>query len=86
MKSAVKQMSPRKVNRIYENAKTKGSSYFTLPGTNTIVFSRNSCLVNGYVYAECLVGNNYTAFRLDTIAGSSAQVAFIPTNLHVSPF
>ena len=86
MKQSVKQMSPTKVNRIFENAKTKGSVYFTLPGTNTIVFSRNSCLVNGYVYADCVLGTTYTAFRLDTVAGSNAQVAFIPSNNNVCPF
>lgn len=86
MKQSVRQMSPTKVNRIFENAKTKGSAYFTLPGNNTIVFSRNSCLVNGYIYADALIGNTYTAFRVDTIAGSSAQAAFIPSNSHISPF
>lgn len=86
MKQCIRQMSPTKVNRIYEQAKIKGSTYFTLPSSGRIVFSRNSCLVNGYVYADCLLGDTYTAFRLDTVAGSSAQVAFIPTNNHVSPF
>lgn len=86
MKQSIRQMSPAKVNRIYEQAKTKGSAYFTLPNSGRIVFSRNSCLVNGYIYAECMLDNTYTAFRVDTIAGSSAQAAFIPTNSHVSPF
>lgn len=86
MKSPVRQISPLKANRIYEQAKIKGSTYFTLPSSGRIVFSRNSCLVNGYIYAECVLDNNYTAFRVDTIAGSSTQAAFIPSNSHVSPF
>lgn len=86
MKSAVKQMSPRKVNRIFENAKIKGSCYFTLPKSNRIVFSRSACLVDGYVYAEALLDTGYTAFRVDTVIGSSAQPAFIPSNNHMSPF
>ncbi len=86
MKSAIRQMSPAKVNRLYEQAKIKGSAYFTLPATGRIVFTRNACLINGYVYGDALIGNTYTAFRIDTIAGSAAQVAFIPSNSHVSPF
>ncbi len=86
MKMSVRQMSPRKVNRIYENAKIKGSCYFTLPSTNRIVFSRNACLVDGYVYAEALLDTGYTAFRVDTVIGSQANPAFIPSNSHVSPF
>lgn len=86
MKNCVKQISPTKAVRIYEQAKIKGSTYFTLPNSGRIVFSRNSCLVNGYIYAECMLDSTYTAFRVDTIAGSNAQAAFIPSNSHVTPF
>lgn len=86
MKQCIRQMSPTKVNRLYEQAKIKGSAYFTLPSSGRIVFTRNACLINGYVYGDALIGNTYTAFRIDTIAGSAAQVAFIPSNSHVSPF
>lgn len=86
MKPSVKQISPAKCFRIYEQARTKGSCYFTLPATNRIVFSRNACLVDGYVYAEALLDTGYTAFRVDTVIGSLAQPAFIPSNSHLSPF
>ena len=86
MKSAVRQMSPAKVNRLYEQAKIKGSAYFTLPATGRIVFTRNACLIDGYIYGDAIIGNTYTAFRVDTVAGNNAQPAFIPSNSHVSPF
>jgi len=86
MKPAVKQISPAKCFRIYEQARTKGSAYFTLPGSNQIVFARNACIQNGFVYAECMVKDKYTAFRIETMKGSGAQVAFINSNTFVSPF
>ncbi len=86
MKPSVKQISPSKCFRIYEQARTKGSAYFTLPGSNKIIYSRTACLVDGYVYAEALLDTGYTAFRVDTVIGSPANPAFIPSNNHMSPF
>lgn len=86
MKSPVKQVSPNKAYRLFEQSRVKGSVYFNLPGSNKIVHSRSACLHNGFIYCEVFDNGHYSGYRIDTLAGNSAMPAFVNSNSFVSPF
>lgn len=86
MKSGIKQVSPNKAYRLFEQSRMKGSVYFSLPGSNKIMHSRSACLHNGFIYCEIYDNGHYSGYRIDTLAGNPVQPAFVSNNSFISPF
>lgn len=86
MKSLVKQVSPNKAYRLFEQSRVKGGVYFNLPGSNKIIYSRSACLHNGFIYCEVFDNGHYSGYRIDTVMGNPANPAFVNNNSFMSPF